>query len=101
MRKLLAAALVFTLLLLPISSLAAVPIGQQIARLALEQRGVPFRFGGESPDGFDASGLLVYVFGQFGAGLPRTTAEQATVTAVRGVCLSLPSPCPLDLIQPR
>jgi cell wall-associated NlpC family hydrolase len=83
MRRLFAVALVFTLLFMPMSAFAEVAAGQHVAALALELRGLPFRFGGEDRHGFDASGLLVYVFGQFGVNLPRTTAQQATVgTAV-------------------
>jgi len=83
MRRVVTVALVFALLLLPTQLLAAQSVGQRVAALALELRGLPFQFSGENRDGFDASGLLVYVFGQFGADLPRTTAEQATVgTAV-------------------
>jgi len=55
---------------------AEVPAGQHVAELALSLRGLPFQFGGENRDGFDASGLLVYVFGQFGVDLPRTTAQR-------------------------
>jgi cell wall-associated NlpC family hydrolase len=83
MRKFFAAALVFTLLLMPLPVFAEGLAGRYVAELTLELRGLPFQFGGEDRTGFDASGLLVYVFGQFGVSLPRTTAQQATVgTAV-------------------
>ena len=43
---------------------------------ALGQIGRPYRYGGTSPDGFDCSGLVQYVFAQQGLKLPRTAREQ-------------------------
>jgi cell wall-associated NlpC family hydrolase len=47
--------------------------------LAQRHLGVPYVWGGESPSGFDCSGLVQYVYGQLGVDLPRTAAEQARV----------------------
>lgn len=38
--------------------------------------GAPYRYGGQSPGGFDCSGYLKYVFSNLGIELPRTAEEQ-------------------------
>ena len=55
---------------------AAGALGTRAATLANRLLGVPYRVGGSSPDGFDCSGLVVYVYRELGVRLPRTAAEQ-------------------------
>lgn len=47
-----------------------------VVRTALELLGVPYRFGGSDPSGFDCSGLVQYVFAQVGVRLPRSARDQ-------------------------
>jgi cell wall-associated NlpC family hydrolase len=51
-------------------------LGARAAALASRLVGAPYRTGGSSPDGFDCSGLVVYVYRELGVALPRTAAEQ-------------------------
>lgn len=53
------------------------PDGAAVVNSALRYQGVPYRWGGESPDGFDCSGLVQFVFGRHGVSLPRVAADQA------------------------
>jgi cell wall-associated NlpC family hydrolase len=51
-------------------------IGRRAVALAKRELGVRYVWGGESPSGFDCSGLVQYVYGRLGIGLPRVAADQ-------------------------
>jgi peptidoglycan endopeptidase LytE len=67
---------------------------QDIVNYAKTFVGAPYRYGGESPAGFDCSGLVQTVFAHFHIALPRTAAAQHTV----GTSVSKAALQPGDLV---
>lgn len=61
----------------PVAAGDAVALGIQVATLARDQLGRPYRWGGENPSyGFDCSGLVQWTYGSVGVDLPRVVREQ-------------------------
>lgn len=55
------------------------PKTPSVVSIARNYIGVPYRWGGTTPSGFDCSGFTQYVFRKAGVSLPRTSAEQGRV----------------------
>lgn len=53
--------------------------GEQVVALAKKHLGTPYEWGGESPGGFDCSGLIQWTYAKFGIDLPRVSTDQAKV----------------------
>jgi peptidoglycan DL-endopeptidase CwlO len=51
-------------------------VGRRAAALAQRELGRPYLWGGESPRGFDCSGLVHWVYGRLGVRLPRVSFDQ-------------------------
>ncbi|MEJ2298341.1 MAG: C40 family peptidase [Woeseiaceae bacterium] len=67
----------------PAASQAA-SVGDRAVAVALEQVGTPYRYGGNTPRGFDCSGLIHYAYHQAGLSVPRTTGQLWSATATVG-----------------
>jgi len=69
--------------------------GNAIIEIAARYVGVPYVYGGTTPNGFDCSGFTAYVFAQLGIPLPRTSGAQRNV----GIEVSRADARPGDLVM--
>ena len=60
----------------PPQAAPATPAPSSVVSIAMRYLGVPYRWGGASPSGFDCSGLVMYVFAQVGISLPHSSYGQ-------------------------
>lgn len=75
------------------------PSGSQVVEIAKKYLGVPYRWGGTSPQtGFDCSGFVWYVYSQVGVYLPRTSRQQYNYLASKGRLVSEKNLKPGDLV---
>ncbi len=64
---------------IPEVSRGGASFGRRIVQSSFQYIGVPYVFGGTTPNGFDCSGFVRYVFDSAGIWLPRTADEQYLV----------------------
>jgi cell wall-associated NlpC family hydrolase len=62
----------------PVTSVGPAPPATHggVVGIAMQYLGVPYRWGGASPSGFDCSGLVMYVYAQVGVSLPHSSYSQ-------------------------
>ena len=65
----------------PIAGAQPAAVRAQVVTTAMQMVGVPYKWGGSTPQGFDCSGLVQYAYANAGRRLPRTASAQMDASA--------------------
>ena len=66
----------------PTTVRASNEIASKAIDYAKEMLGKPYKYAGETPDGFDCSGLVKYSYGRAGIAMPRDTQSQRRMSVL-------------------
>lgn len=78
----------------PDSSIHGIQKKDSIVLSSYQYLGIPYKYAGTSPKGFDCSGLVYFVFKKFGVELPRTSRDMGKT----GITIPMDSARPGDII---
>lgn len=76
------------------SSLEGIPEAEELVDFANDLLGTPYIYGGTTPEGFDCSGYIYYVFSAFNYEMERSSSTQST----QGTEIAVDSVVPGDLL---
>jgi cell wall-associated NlpC family hydrolase len=71
--------------------------GAELLNKALSMQGVPYVYGGDTPGGFDCSGLVYWAAQQFGISMPRDTYSMLAQGVSSGLLVQVSEPSYGDL----